>query len=432
MWLILFFIIIIAVMFIYKKEHIITYFPIFIALIEILPFWLIPNNESADIKLSYIVSMAILLIFIIIISSKKYKILTKKSLKLTIIFILLMLLANYNSTDKYYTFKNIGKFSTVLLSYSVAASYFYYNSMKYKELIKSTIIACALYMLNIFFCSIFHLGINASYTKMSFVFLGGMDYFHLFPLIYSIVFFQFSNIKEKNYKISQTILTITVILTMLLIGKRTYIYLISFGVLYNLIKDKRKAIIYTILIGLILLIFPIVINLVNIQFFEARTPFKRNPFEEGRFLEYGAYYKEIIHGEDPYVILFGKELFNSRGQFFKHSNFIIDDDRVLHSDYTNILFGTGLVGATVYLILLLSLIVNMKKQKGNNNLELNKYKTGYYSILISLIVNGFSDGILGFSNRFFPFFLMGAVFGLLKSIQKKQELNIINKVTLKY
>ena len=145
--------------------------------------------------------------------------------------------------------------------------------------------------------------------------------------------------------------------------------------------------------------------------------------QEGRALELLAYKYEILERKPILNILFGTELFNSSGKFFLNSfksrqmfgggNI----DRQLHSDYAILLYGNGVIGLLFYTMLLL--VINIKtikyyraEKKHSQNIIIERIIFSIFvSIFVTLLLNGFSDGILTYGNRIFAFMLLGTIFG---------------------
>ena len=108
--------------------------------------------------------------------------------------------------------------------------------------------------------------------------------------------------------------------------------------------------------------------------------------------------------------MFGIEIFNSAGKFFWKYK-IIDDpgERILHSDYMHMLYGIGIVGIIIYLLFLFFIFQDFVKIR----LRYKKTNTLFFvSIFLVLILGGFSDGALYYSNRIFYFAFLGYIMGL--------------------
>ncbi|PVY36666.1 O-antigen ligase family protein [Pontibacter virosus] len=89
-----------------------------------------------------------------------------------------------------------------------------------------------------------------------------------------------------------------------------------------------------------------------IERYEQRNLADRELEEETRFLEYELIYDDIFLYED-YSPLFGYELLNSAGNYGKG----ILDDRTLHSDITNMIHSTGIVGLSLYLLMVVACFI---------------------------------------------------------------------------
>ncbi|WP_299701302.1 hypothetical protein [uncultured Pontibacter sp.] len=93
-----------------------------------------------------------------------------------------------------------------------------------------------------------------------------------------------------------------------------------------------------------------------IQRYEQRKLAERELSEEKRFLEYEILYDDLFSYED-YSPLFGYELLNSAGNYGKG----ILDERTLHSDVTNIVHSSGLIGLSLYFLMIITCFVQAFK-----------------------------------------------------------------------
>jgi O-antigen ligase len=113
-------------------------------------------------------------------------------------------------------------------------------------------------------------------------------------------------------------------------------------------KSLRNLIVFgglSAVIGFVVLVNTNFVN-VFIERYEQRKLAERELGEETRFLEYDIIYQDlfIYNDYDPW---FGYELLNSGGNYGKG----ILDERTLHSDITNIVHSTGIVGLLLYLLM---------------------------------------------------------------------------------
>jgi hypothetical protein len=365
----------------------------------------------------------------ILLSSNTFN-LPKYLKNIIIIFIGLMLLSSFKSTDWWYTFKNVFKFSTLLLLFIASIKYFYYKPEKLKVFLRNSFIAVLIYGINISVCSIFHLGTIASYLeKSSYIYLGQLSFYELYPLVYLPIFLAYNYIYQNN-KTRFVFVLVVFSFILLLIFKRAYVYnlLIALVVVFVYYYRNLKTVLqFGIVVLPIVFIFSFsdyasnaIKSIIQVRSQYGRSTTEiltRNPLEEGRFLEYTVWVEEMYNKASTYEIMFGKELFNSQGKFFHFTSldFSDRDERVLHSDLAHVLFGMGIVGTIVFILLHIYILhffnkIKDKKFKLNNSRALQAI---LYGIFISLLMNIFEDGILGFPNRLYPFLFLGCILGLI-------------------
>lgn len=399
------------------KMRIIPYLPLFVTIVEVLPFYLGLNNSNI-ILLSYLNTIIFFSIYLIFILINRREFFSIKAVKFIILFISLMLIAISNSSDRYYSFKLVMNFSTVLLTFPITYVFFRMERIEPNKFFNILLFCLVIYILNISICSVFRIGDAIySYSKNSFIYFGGVNFFNLYPVCYSFVvcLLFFSKKKYSRYVIS--LLTLVFLFLVFVIGKRTYLYISLLGVL-AMFYNSKSTLFISVFVGLLILsITPAIVEVIDNQFFKSRgSAITRNINEEGRFIEFAVYKDEIINNGNIVEILFGKEIFNSRAKFFQSNSLLKDTDRVLHSDYSNILYGVGIIGISTYLLILVFLYIEIRSIKIINNKNFgNKFRFIYFIVLAILFLNGFTDGILSFPNRFFPFFILGAIIGLFRN-----------------
>jgi hypothetical protein len=141
--------------------------------------------------------------------------------------------------------------------------------------------------------------------------------------------------------------------------------------------------------------------------------------EEGRGIELKLY-PDYVKKKGFNTFFFGEEIFHSAGKYSFIETTLHDESRILHSDYANLLYGSGIIGISFYLLLFLIIIFNViYLSKGKH--EMGKYKLLFFSIVIPLLINGFSDGILAMSNRAISFYLIGSILGIMWNRSRKTE-----------
>lgn len=339
------------------------------------------------------------------------------------VVILLLLLSLTSTTDFFYSLPFLLNFINVLIAFKVYYWLFYvhYSEIS-KPFFKNCFYALLLWVINIVICSIFHYGrFSDSYTGSASIYFGHTNFFSLFPMVYLLMLtpYYFFNLKKRVLSI---LLFIISFIIFLLVAKRTYIYItaisLSISLGYYYLKKRSLLLImatFLLLIGTYSLIGEKYYN----RFASARERSMQNSyFEEGRFLEISTYGYEVLQKKKLWNTLFGKEVFNSQGKFFHQSNYFWlrnDKERIFHSDFAMLLYGTGLVGISAYIIFLFGIFFHylFKLKKAKNPENAKKLFNGIFiGIFIAFLFNLLSDGILGFSNRLIPFMLLGALSGL--------------------
>jgi hypothetical protein len=356
--------------------------------------------------------------------------------KITFLFILSLFISLTQSTDVLYSF-------TWLTNYSLAISsiviYFYFFSIQkslvytIEKFFKICFIAASLWLIYISACSFFEYGrFYEDYAVTSFIYFGHTNFFQLFPWVYLLMVFPYFLISQKNL-LFYTAVWIASLLIIIIIAKRTYIYITLIGIALTLVPfyvTRRKLSSLFFFSIIMIITFYSSRGLINKYFFQARAvSLEHSYFEEGRFYELSSYKIEIIDREPITHILIGKELFNSQGKFFHYTSDIIQKDkrRILHSDFSTLLYGSGIIGMGLYLILLISAGIYFSRITRHLKIDSTKLqiiKNFFWSLLFVIFFNGFSDGILGFSNRFIPFMLLGSFLGIFNNIRKNQLLNV--------
>ena len=139
---------------------------------------------------------------------------------------------------------------------------------------------------------------------------------------------------------------------------------IGTGMLILIINGKLKKI---FLIGVIAVLIgvPVVLNSGMASTFEERYELRdledRDIGEEKRFIEYELLYNDMfVYGR--YSPWLGFELFNSWGNYGNR----LFEQRSLHSDLTSITHSSGLIGVTLYLLMMITAFVQAYKAAKKN------------------------------------------------------------------
>ncbi|MBL6660285.1 MAG: hypothetical protein ISP70_02210 [Crocinitomicaceae bacterium] len=145
--------------------------------------------------------------------------------------------------------------------------------------------------------------------------------------------------------------------------KRISIIAIVVGLMIHLIySQNRSNIFFGLIISLLLIFvaFPIFESSLNKQMAaRERRLTTQNLEEEGRYQETFIVLDEIIYQPNPFIFFFGKEIFNSPGNYANGRY----GRRQIHNDYNVVLHGSGLVGLLLFISWPVPLFLFYKKIK---------------------------------------------------------------------
>ena len=420
------------IMYVIYKEKIIVYIPIIEALRQLL-LW----HSAFVVSRWYFIILYTIVFTTIIYNGIRYtnNIYLKKELKKyyssVIVFILFLLFGLFRTTEFLVSFEHVWKYSIIVLALPASIIYFYNNKATLTVYIKSTYIGVVIIIFTIFISTILKLGHIRGYVESSSIYFGWIELSALFPIVYLGLFTIFLSItslknNKKGLAFNNSIFNIIWILVVLLfiyvllfVGKREYIYLFIIGIVtYNIIVNKYNIIKY-VMTAILLVTVLAFMNYSGITENIKRTAFiervqEKNVYEEGRYLEYVDYINEF-QNNDINFLLFGKEIFNSRGNFFQYSKILFDRDRVLHSDITHFLYGIGITGLAVFLFLLYKVFL-----LGHKIYKTNKRVNGvyfYWALFISIYVmsfaHNFTGGLFTMNNKIIQWQLMGVLLSII-------------------
>jgi hypothetical protein len=241
-----------------------------------------------------------------------------------------------------------------------------------------------------------------------------------FVLLTFPIFFVESNTKKRKFVIA-VMITLSII-TFLLYFNRSAILGVLAGYLVILLYSKRKRKIYKIVFFLVIVTMIIVSLMGNIvsQLFTDRVS-ERDLYTEGRTEETAVVWETLID-KPVYEILFGKEIYNSDAIDFGGNLY---HGRQLHVDYNSLLVGTGLVGLSIYILILLSICRETFKY-GSSILQNTYFMTLrpiiLAFVLASLIIS-YGGGIetVGFRSIFF--LICGGSLGILRQLVKQDRID---------
>ena len=290
------------------------------------------------------------------------------------------------SSDIYYSLSNLA--ATYIWVLILPISFLSINSIsKYKKLLNAIAFIAILYILNIILST--SLGIiGKSYSREIFevgnVFTEGLN-----SMAYILLAVPLLIHLNPNYRKWIILLSIIIFILVFVQLKRISIIAIVLGVMIHLIYSKNRT---NIFFGLI---FSLVIIFVAYPIFEStltkqmvareRRLTTQNIEEEGRYQETFIVINETFYQPNPFVFFFGKEIFNSPGNY-ANGKF---GKRQIHNDYNLILHGSGLIGLLLFVLWPIPLFLFYKKIKRISKYQFQDEKLFDYisvTFLIFLII----------------------------------------------
>lgn len=405
----------------------------FLPLIDTLHLFLPGKQFGGD----FIPSITLLVVYFLT-KIRSNESVSKITFATAILFIALMFVGLFNTSDVLKSLRHVFNFTIILLSFFAAYKIIRTNESIISDLVINSFRSVVLYIFYIAICSVLQYGRERAYTT-SIIYYGHTNFFTLFPIIFLFTFSQIRNaiMKVKSGNVINIAIFFILLVGFFIVGKRTYLILLMIGFVIPFLGKNVKQKVYsiaTILITTVVLTVFSVPELIDNVFFSSRKErISSSYFEEGRYYEIQAFESEMeIRGKRWNDInlsyLFGMEVFNTQGKFFYRTDELLGDDeeRVLHSDFAFILYGTGIVGIILYFLIFLFILMRFIKtirripsKKARSDLIALKWI--FLTIYILIIVSTFSDGILTFSNRIFPFVFLGITLGQMNNyIEYKQ------------
>ncbi|OQP52842.1 hypothetical protein A4H97_24410 [Niastella yeongjuensis] len=269
---------------------------------------------------------------------------------LILYFLLLLNRSNDLVLIRPYVFSVVWFFASVPV---VAALYKNYPSeVIYKELSQAALLILILFIMNSMAATVYKFAPAQMYGIKSGILYGNL-YAAAFNTLPFAIFLGFNRgINER--KLLYLGVSIVAFFLVLLSLRRTVMGLSALAILINLMTMLTREKAKVLIVGLVVLgaIGYFVYSQTDFmgefkQRVELRKLDDRDLAEEKRFLEYDLLYTDmfVYHAYSPWT---GYDLFNSSGNY---GNGILGD-RSLHGDLTNIIHSSGLIGVTLYLLMM--------------------------------------------------------------------------------
>jgi hypothetical protein len=391
-------------------------------------YYIIPG-KSFGTGIVYFHLIEYLSVFIASIFVLKKKELKENKLKISYTFLklftIIQIAAIFNSSNPIYTLYNS---FYVYLSLSSAIVYYKIFSFSDKskiyfdKMMKNIVLLLFGYVIIIFIYSFFDFK-SISYYDDSIISTGKINFYSNYIFAYSCIIVMYLILRKEKSDLMKYVLYVIVLLSTIfiffMIAKRAYLIISILGIGIIGIAAIRS---HTMkFIGVIILIFTFGIlfsKKIDINFYQKRNEaIQQSYFESNRFYEYFYYFNYFYKNQKLWNKLFGEEYFNSyEADYFSIKSLkLYDRNRILHSDYSIIIYGCGTIGLMIYLAYLFSIIIKYKKiEKQKISKSTKLIGITFTAIFYSLLLNGFIDGYNDFINRFAPFSYLGTFLGMFE------------------
>ncbi|WP_421977764.1 O-antigen ligase family protein [Roseivirga seohaensis] len=322
------------------------------------------------------------------------------------LFIALAILRSNFDVGLFNVFSRLGNTGIVLVSFVFGHSVRLTDAEKAK-FFENYIIGILLQVVFIGFMSFFRIG-STAYTE-SFVY--GINHFQFYALSLFVILSpvidkfvtDFSIVKRKHYRL---LLLFTLMIVVASLMRTAWAIVVIGTVSYIVFSPFNKSSLVTSF-SLVILVLVIVGVVLTSGIYQARSDRFSSDFnieKEGRYVEYILVHEAI--NKNTTQLLFGSgELYNSVGKY--DPGIFNNDDRPLHSTYSNIIFGTGYIGLLLLIIYLVMIYRRIHKAKKFRDY---RYTIVNHAMFLSILIAFFSGNLTyGYGISFFvmSFFLMG-------------------------
>lgn len=373
--------------------------------------------------ISYVVAVGFFIygLYVVLGFSKKNTTTIMVLAYLAFLFLLITLSSNFIYSAKLYI-KATTPFLFFLVSLVIVK-----NVSDFHRINRSLIILMILFVCNILISNIFNLG-QVQYENEETIDVGNIYTIGLNSMSYCLVtlpmIFSLYPFSKKNHKVLLAILAVLILIFMIVLLKRAALLGLIVGYtiwfITSRIKNKIMILRFIVLVAIALAFtFPLYKDLFLAKYAAREDRFEADTYKtEGRYLENRIVFMEVFSFKDINYSLFGREMFNSPGNYGEGQW----GNRQLHSDYANILNGSGIMGMLFYLYInyfILKLFLREKRRLihincyGRNEKFLNSLFLAFFIMYFFIGLSGGLDGTLYTGIRFI---YLGAVISLYRSI----------------
>jgi hypothetical protein len=327
-------------------------------------------------------------------------------------FLAYLAFLSFFSSNRVVSYNYLAKFTFGLLSF-VTGYNFFYRSSNLKMIARSTLVILTLGLTITYLNNFRHTGI--SLYENDFYGQSLATTYNTFALLV-IIILTLSFYYTKREIVYSVFLSFLTILLLFLVFKRSPILIIGLAGLSTLLfssglfrvnsKVRRNLL---LLVLLLLITYPIYRKPLENNLLVRQAAFESTIEEQPRYKENIAVFEQIKN--NPVTFLFGTgDVFNSKGM-------VIYRDRMLHTDYANILWSGGMIGFFVYFgfyIALLRKFIKARVFSGRQQLSNNIAFAGIIMIQ-SYLICAISQAWTSISVMSIVMLTCGAAYGFLRT-----------------
>lgn len=398
----IFFLLFIVFLFL-KKELTIYYLPIFLLVLDFGKS-LFYHSDSIYGYTGF--ETLFFLIFIIY----SFNIYHTKIFKFSFILIIFLVYLFFRLDLSVIWINKLARYSTVLFPFLlIPISYLATNSeKKFLLSIKLISLYLTIYIVFTIFVSLFKIGPNMYGTGIIY----GLehDQTNTPAVLISILFLCLPIVKRKKILSAKFIyfLFLAVVLILVLTLKRTPLLIIFSNVIFYYVlrgKNLKNTILFLPLILIFYLGSSQFVNLLT----ERREFSESYDYEkEGRYIEYFGVWEVLSASE--IAILFGTgDLFDSAGKYN-----LWNKARPLHSSYSQILFGSGIIGVLLFIVFFITLLKKSKQYYDKTNKDSKDIIILFIVQIISYLLISFAGGLRYTGYTGVAFIYIGSFLGYLR------------------
>lgn len=389
-------------------------------------FFIVPINIFIDVLTAFYVKgmilpitrASILLVFILFIWKNANRRMFYRSSYLIFVYFAYLILLLPFSSNILTSFSGYLKIFVTMMMFPIGFI-LVKNFDHFRKLNTGVLWGMVIFTLNFIVANIFKIGSNPYLSTLNFytgdITMNGLNTGALFVLTSLSVISFTRHLKTKG---TAVFLGACTLLAMVLSLRRGPLISLCIGLIIYFLFSSRRSYYIKGLIGfsvLILLFSPLYKSLFVQQYEARREQFQLNVYRtEYRYFETFAVIDEIVRSESLFRTLFGKEIFNSIGNYGGRKF----GRRPLHVDYNVLLHGTGVIGLGLYILIFINIFLKFIREYKKNpdvlpTLHCKKMLLPLFLsfIVVSLTV-ALSGGLLAVTYRALLFLYLGSIIGI--------------------